>query len=135
MRPRVRVVAGLFCRGDQVLVQQRPPGKVRGLLWEFPGGKVESGETEAEALVRECAEELGVRVTVGAEVHRHVHAYDDLVVELIIRDATLGDDVVPARLDAERLEWVSIRELEALAFCAADRPFVGALARGAIRGR
>ena len=61
----VEVVAALIWRGDRFLICQRPAHKARGLLWEFVGGKVEPGETGEQALVRECAEELGIEVSVG----------------------------------------------------------------------
>ena len=60
------VVAALIWNGNKFLVCQRPAYKARGLLWEFVGGKVEQGETKEAALIRECREELGITVTVGA---------------------------------------------------------------------
>src|SRR5262249_54062739 len=69
------------------LVQQRLPGKSRALLWEFPGGKVEPGETDAEALLREAREELGVRLEVDQERFAVRHAYEDLTVDLHLYDA------------------------------------------------
>ena len=59
------VVAALIWDGDGFMICQRPAHKARGLLWEFVGGKVEPGETREEALVRECREELDIRVAVG----------------------------------------------------------------------
>ena len=59
------VVAALIWEGETFLICQRPAHKARGLLWEFVGGKVEPGETREEALVRECREELDIRVAVG----------------------------------------------------------------------
>lgn len=60
------VVAALIWEGETFLICQRPAHKARGLLWEFVGGKVEPGETREEALVRECREELDIRVAVGS---------------------------------------------------------------------
>ena len=59
------VVAALIWDGDKFLICQRPAHKARGLLWEFVGGKVESGETKEQALVRECKEELDILLSVG----------------------------------------------------------------------
>ena len=59
------VVAALIWRQNKFLICQRPAHKARGLLWEFVGGKVEPGETKEQALVRECREELDIRVAVG----------------------------------------------------------------------
>ena len=60
------VVAALIWNGNKFLACQRPANKARGLLWEFVGGKVEQGETKEAALIRECREELGITVAVGA---------------------------------------------------------------------
>jgi 8-oxo-dGTP diphosphatase len=134
----VRVVAGLFRRGPRqrphFLVQRRPPGKARGLLWEFPGGKVEPGETDVQALARECLEELGLRVQVGSRLHAHTHEYEDLTVHLVIYAATLPRDQEPTPDPGVTLAWVSGAELNALPLCEADRPFVACLVNGALTG-
>jgi 8-oxo-dGTP diphosphatase len=132
LKPRVRVVAGLFCRGQRVLVQQRPKHKPRGLLWEFPGGKVELGETDAEALQRECEEELAVKVEVAGELWRTLHDYADLVVELVLLEAKMPENIQPEPLDAYRLAWVEVEGLSTLDFCEADRDLVAGLVTGAI---
>ena len=69
------------------MICQRPPEKARGLLWEFVGGKVEPGETGAQALVRECREELGVTVAVEEPVAQVVHEYPDLTIRLTLLDS------------------------------------------------
>ena len=75
MSREVRVVAALIeTAPGRYLVQQRLPGRSRALLWEFPGGKVEPGESDAQALVREAREELGVRLEVGEECFAVRHA-------------------------------------------------------------
>ncbi len=127
---RVRVVAAFCERDGKVLVQQRPQGKARAGLWEFPGGKVEPGEADAAALVRECDEELGVKVAVGRELWRVEHAYDDLVVELVLMRAEIDRALEPEARDAGALAWVPRERLAELPFCAADVPLVEALARG-----
>ncbi len=126
---KVRVVAALFRRGAEVLVQQRGPGGARGLLWEFPGGKVEPGESEPAALVRECREEMGVESEVGrklAEVH---HRYADLEVELVLYAATLTRGE-PQALHAHALRWLAVDRLAELPFCEADGPFIRSLQAG-----
>lgn len=62
------VVAALICQGDRFMICQRPAHKARGLLWEFVGGKVESGETKEQALIRECKEELAVTLLVASHI-------------------------------------------------------------------
>ena len=76
------VVAALIWKGSQFMICQRPAHKARGLLWEFVGGKVESGETKEQALVLECREELAVTVQVGEIFMEVTHDYPYLTVQL-----------------------------------------------------
>ena len=80
----LEVVAALITRGERFLACQRSAHKDRGLLWEFVGGKVEPGESKAQALARECQEELGVVVTVDRPVLEVTHAYPDLTIHLTL---------------------------------------------------
>jgi len=126
---RVRVVAALLRRDDRVLIQQRPAGSARAGLWEFPGGKQEPGETDEQALARECQEELGVTVEVGPRLWETEHAYDDLAVSLALFDCrlTAGE---PRPLCGQRLAWAERSRLEDYPFVAADAPLLGPLSRG-----
>jgi len=126
---RVRVVAALVRRGEAVLVQQRLPGAARGLLWEFPGGKVEPGETDPQALIRECREELAVELAVEERVARVVHRYADLEVELVLYRSRLVSGE-PKALHAQAVRFAPLAELPQLPFCEADVPFVNELAAG-----
>lgn len=135
MAPRVRVVAALIAHPDEparYLIQQRLPGKSRGLLWEFPGGKVEAGETDAEALVRECREELAVELEVGPRLWSVVHDYPDLTVELVLYGARVRSGT-PVPLGAHELRYLGPGEMKALPFCEADLPLLDALEGGAVR--
>jgi 8-oxo-dGTP diphosphatase len=124
----VRVVAALIEAEPRCfLIQQRLPGKRRGLLWEFPGGKVEPGETDRRALEREGREELGVELEVGPERHQTRHAYPDLSVHLVIYAARIRSGT-PAPRGAQALRWATPEEMLALPFCEADRPFLEGLA-------
>jgi len=133
----VRVVAALIeTAPGRFLVQQRLPGKSRGLLWEFPGGKVEPGETDAEALVREAREELGVVLEVGSERFQARHAYEDLTVDLHLYAARIREGT-PAPLGAHALRAASAEEMLAMPFCEADLPLLRRLAsepRGRLGG-
>ena len=71
--------AALIWDADKFMICQRPAHKARGLLWEFVGGKVESGETREQARIRECREELAVTVSVGEAFMDVVHEYPDLL--------------------------------------------------------
>ena len=92
------VVAGVIESGGKILVCQRRRGDTFELMWEFPGGKLQAGETPAEGLARELLEELGVEAEVGAELFRTQHRYAELSepIELIFMATT-----VDARGDSE----------------------------------
>src|SRR5438874_13380462 len=88
----IRVVAALIAHpsdASRFLVQQRLPHKSRANLWEFPGGKVEPGESDEAALQRECKEELDVELQVGAHRWGTTHAYADLTVTLELYEAKI----------------------------------------------
>lgn len=122
--------AALIDGAGRVLVQQRPPGRQMGGLWEFPGGKLEPGETPEAALVRELAEELGIAVAPGDLVpatfasaplgDRHL-----LLLLYVCRTRT-GE---PQALDAVALRWATPDEMRDLPMPPADAPFVDALER------
>jgi 8-oxo-dGTP diphosphatase len=124
----VRVVAALIATdgGRRLLVQQRSPGKRRALLWEFPGGKVEAGESDVAALQREAREELGVELEVGAKRFHARHRYPDLEVDLHVYMAHVVSGVPHAR-SAHAIREVTLTELRQLPFCEADQPLVQAL--------
>lgn len=100
-------------------MQQRPPHKARGGLWELPGGKVDPGETDAQALQRELREELDMAVRVGAELGRHEHAYGDLTVLLVVYRAQRQGE--PRAIDGQSIRWVTEEQRAALPLCDADR--------------
>lgn len=115
----IEVVAALIWQGDKFMICQRPAHKARGLLWEFVGGKVEPGETHAEALVRECREELGVTIAVGALFMEVTHAYPDLTVHLSLYHAAIASGV-PQLLEHNDLRWITPAEIPQYDFCPAD---------------
>jgi len=116
----------------RVLIAQRPPGKALAGSWEFPGGKVEPGETDAAALARECLEELGVQVNVGARRWGTEHAYPDLVVTLEVLSAELEGGRDPKPLGAQALRFCTPAQMRQLPFCEADLPLLEALERGQV---
>ena len=85
----VQVVAARIWRKDRCMICQRPEYKARGLLWEFVGGKVEPGETKAQALARECREELDVQIEVGDVFCEVDHVYPDLTIHLTLLNAAI----------------------------------------------
>ena len=133
------VVAGLIEADGKILVCQRRRGDTFELMWEFPGGKLQAGETAAEGLARELMEELGVEARVGEEVFRTRHRYAEMreEIELIFFAAAVEPTAV-RNIVFERMEWRAVETLSELNFLPADREFVGKLARreiGAARRR
>jgi 8-oxo-dGTP diphosphatase len=122
------VAAALYDSDGRVLIAERPAGKHMAGRWEFPGGKVNEGEGEAQALARELREELGIEVTSSRPLMRLTHSYDDRDVELSmwIVECYSG---APQGLDGQRLKWVQPARLLDEDILEADRPFVEALAR------
>ena len=124
------VAAALIDGQGRVLVQQRPPGKSLGGLWEFPGGKIEPGETPEAALVRELAEELGITVGIDAlqpvAFASHALAGRHLLLLLYRIDAWRGE---PVALEATALAWETPAALRGLPMPPADVPLVDALVR------
>jgi 8-oxo-dGTP diphosphatase len=112
-------VAALIWDRDKFLICQRPENKARPLLWEFAGGKVEPGETKAQALVRECQEELAVTLSVGEVFMDVVHAYPDTVVHLTVFNAVIVQGK-PHKLEHHDIRWITIDEIPAYEFCPAD---------------
>lgn len=126
-RPIQRIIVGAaIVQNDRVLACARAdPPEVAG-RWEFPGGKVETGETEAEALIRECVEELGVRVEVGTRVGDDVPlAHGRAILKVFLARLVDGDS--PQRLEHAELRWLAADELYTVDWLPADAPIVAAL--------
>jgi len=125
----VRVVAAVVRRGPEILIARRRSDAERGGLWEFPGGKVEPGEAEPDALRREIREELGGEIDVGGLILRHRHRYPDLEVELAFYACALPEGAVPRPLGVAALTWARSGTLASYPFCEADVPVLPALER------
>ena len=113
------VVAALIWDKGKFMICQRPPPKARGLLWEFVGGKVEPGETRAQALIRECREELDVTLAVGEVFMEVIHEYPDLTVHLALFHAAIASGV-PKKLEHNDIRWITPSEIPQYDFCPAD---------------
>jgi 8-oxo-dGTP diphosphatase len=122
---RVIVAAVIVINGRVLACERSAPPEVAG-RWEFPGGKVEPGETEAQALARECAEELGVRVEVGARVGPDVPLAHGRAV-LRVFAATLLEGDVPRALEHAAMRWLAADELDSVPWLPADKPIVAEL--------
>ena len=113
------VVAALIWDKGKFMICQRPAHKARGLLWEFVGGKVEPGETRAQALIRECREELDITLAVGEVFMEVVHEYPDLTVHLTLFHAAIASGV-PKKLEHNDIRWITPSEIPQYDFCPAD---------------
>ena len=126
-RKQLLVVAALIEQQKRVLVAQRRADQTQPLTWEFPGGKVEPGESPSQALVREIQEELACSVEVGAVVDVVFFAYDTFDLIMPVYRATIRAGVPVARQVAA-VTWVMRAELASLAFTPADVPLARRLA-------
>jgi 8-oxo-dGTP diphosphatase len=122
------VVAGLIEAHGKILVCQRRRGGAFELMWEFPRGKVQGGETPAAGLARELREELGVEAVVGAEIFRTRHRYAEMSEEIELIFFALAVEAAEIRnIIFESIEWRMPETLGELNFLAADREFVAKL--------
>jgi 8-oxo-dGTP diphosphatase len=129
-RPPLLVSAGIIHRNRRVLVGQRRKSDRHSLKWEFPGGKVEQGETPRRALIRELWEELCIHATIGSELARYQHQYPNGSRIHLLFFAVVGFSGEPAGTVFERISWVNLEELAALDFLEGDLDFIRRLARG-----
>ena len=128
------VVAALIESNGKLLVcQRRKNSRFGALMWEFPGGKTETGETPQQALERELREELGVKATIGPEVYRTQHKYPEMphAIQLIFFAARVNSK--PKNLDFEQIAWRDPHSLHELNFLPADRDLIDQLANGSLR--
>jgi A/G-specific adenine glycosylase len=125
--PHYHVTAAVICDGaGRVLVAQRPPTEMLGGLWEFPGGKVESGESLHACLRREIEEELGVSILVGERLTVVKHAYSHFRITLHAFFAQILDGT-PQAIGCAAWRWIRPEEADGLAFSAADLRILDAL--------
>jgi mutator protein MutT len=118
-QPVIQVAAGLVFHAGKLLITQRRTHDHLGGLWEFPGGKLEPGETFAHCLVRELREELGIEVRVGPEIEDLTHAYPEKTVRLKFRRCDLlSGSARPIHCQA--LAWIARDQLQSYQFPAAD---------------
>jgi len=124
------VAAALILRGGEVLIGQRRPDQPMALQWEFPGGKIESGESPEQALARELSEELGIAAEVGPRVTRIRHNYrHGGAVDLQFFAVNQFTGEIENRI-FHQLKWVRLEELTEYDFLAADRGLIRDLAAG-----
>jgi 8-oxo-dGTP diphosphatase len=123
----ILVAAGVLRDGSgRVLIAQRPEGKHAAGFWEFPGGKIQSGESPLQALCRELAEEIGVQVTAASPLMTFRHSYPERVVELHVFEVSQYSGRAQG-LEGQSLRWVAVDELGTAGLLEADEPIAAAL--------
>ena len=125
-KKRIRVVSAAIVRDGRYLITQRQEKAVLPLLWEFPGGKVEAGETDEAALRRELRERIGVDSTVAEHLSSTERDYDKYVVELHLYQCDIGA-AEPGVGNVRALRWVSSAEFGQVEFTPADQKSMDAL--------
>lgn len=127
MSPRVvRVVAAVISRDDKYLITQRRPAAVLPLLWEFPGGKVEAGESDAAALKREVRHRLGIEVAPGSMISFVSHPHERYTIDLYLYECEITSGE-PHELNVEAFRWATSSDFDKYPFTPADEASMNAL--------
>ncbi len=129
----VWVTAGIIRRGKQLLICQRKAGSRFELKWEFPGGKLEPGESPQCCLARELEEELGIDAAIGAELHRTDFRYANGFAVRLLFFSVESCRGAPENLAFERIAWVKESDLLDYDFLDADRDFIQRIETGEVR--
>lgn len=125
----IEVAAAILVHADRVLIARRRNGARRGGLWEFPGGKIRTGESPEQCLRREIQEELGVDIAVGDFLGESVYAYPDQTVRLLAYLCRLTGGSMMLN-DHAQIAWTAAGELDRYVFCPADITLVELLKEG-----
>ncbi|MCT2978180.1 (deoxy)nucleoside triphosphate pyrophosphohydrolase [Propionibacterium freudenreichii] len=128
--PVLDVVAAVIVDGDRYLACRRGPGRDAAGQWEFPGGKVEHGESAAQALTREIHEELGVSIGVGPMLTSSQTTKSDRIIDIRFYFAHATDQLPTHSNAHDRLDWLTSDELAALDWAVPDLAAVGQLSSG-----
>ncbi len=127
--PRKQIgVAVIWNQAGQILIDRRKVGGTMGGLWEFPGGKIELGETVEACIAREIQEELAIEITVGAQLISIEHTYPSFHLTLTVHHCQHISGV-PQPIESEEIRWVNIDDLGNYQFPAANIAIINALQR------
>jgi 8-oxo-dGTP diphosphatase len=123
MKAPIPVVAAVIEKDGLVLLAQRPPGKALALKWEFPGGKVEPGESPEAALRREIREELGCEIEITGTLRRFIHHYETVSIDMIpLRARLAAGSPPPHPHEHVALQWLPLNSVAAMDLPTADLP-------------
>lgn len=123
MKKNIHVVGAVIVKENKILCAQRGPDKSLPFLWEFPGGKIEDGETAQTSLIREIEEEMYCKIEVGEQVEHTVYEYDFGIVHLttFYCKLTEGTPVLTEHVD---IKWLETKDLKSLEWAPADVPAI-----------
>ena len=126
--PRLNIAAGIIYNADRsgILIACRPQGREQAGRWEFPGGKLETGESPAQALRRELREEINIEVIADFRLLEYDHDYERTKVRLFIHEVTKWRGEVRPK-ERQRLRWVAVRELPSVNMLAGNRLIIDTL--------
>lgn len=131
MKDIIKVTAAILEKDGHIIIAQRKSSDHLSGKWEFPGGKIEPGETPEECLARELKEEFDIDVTIGEFIGSNVHHYDHISIKLMAyRASWVGGEITMN--DHKAYRWVTIDQLTEFDFAPADVPFVKMLYTGSI---
>lgn len=126
MKRVIDVAAAIIWKDRHVFVARRGPNQKMAAFWEFPGGKIESGESPQQCIVRELAEELSMSAVAGDVLLHSLHEYPDFTVNLVAVEVVLVDDEFELMVH-DQSDWVSVEGLLDLHLAPADIPIAKAL--------
>jgi mutator protein MutT len=119
-------VAVIWDQAGQILIDQRKASGTMGGLWEFPGGKIEPGETVEECIIREIREELAIEITVGDRLISIDHTYPTFHLKLIVHHCQHLSGI-PQPIESEEIRWINVSDLGNYQFPAANIAIIQAL--------
>jgi 8-oxo-dGTP diphosphatase len=122
-------VAVIWNQTGQILIDRRKVGGTMGGLWEFPGGKIEPGETVEACILREIQEELAIEITVGEQLISIEHTYPTFHLTLTVHHCQHLSGI-PQPIESEEIRWVNVTDLDNYQFPAANIAIINALQRG-----
>lgn len=123
MKKTISVVGAVIYQDKKILCAQRPTNKSLGGLWEFPGGKIEPGETEKEALEREIQEELKCEILVKEKITTTTYEYDFAIIQLTTFKCELISGI-PILVEHQAIDWLKVEDLMNLTWAPADIPTI-----------